>query len=219
MFAQQADDLGACVRALHGNHRQLRPLDHFHAIGGGLLVDPGQVLLARGGVDHQTEEGFIEEINDQVVDHPTVGVQHRRVQRLARRLELVDRIGEQVAQELARARAAQVDHGHVADVEHAGVGAHGVVLLDLRAIVEGHVPAAEVHHPGAQGAVAVVEDGLLGHGRVLAKRPALFQMGHAAAAWPPTRSDQTSCTRRVMPSVATIRTAAPAGRSGPSTLQ
>src|SRR5690606_9866112 len=29
------------------------------------------------------------------------------------------------------------------------------------------VPAAEVHHPGAEGAVGIVEDGLAGHGGLL----------------------------------------------------
>ena len=81
-------------------------------------------------------------------------------------LQLVDVVGEQMAQELARARAVQVDDGHVRDVEHAGVAAHLLVLLDLRAVVDRHVPAAEVDHLRAERAVGFVEDGLLGHGEV-----------------------------------------------------
>ncbi|MNS84190.1 hypothetical protein D3C72_1180040 [compost metagenome] len=50
-------------------------------------------------------------------------------------------------------------------VEHAGVGAHGVVLFDLGAVVDRHVPAAEVDHAGAEGAVDGVEGrGLERHG-------------------------------------------------------
>ena len=39
--------------------------------------------------------------------------------------------------------------------------AHGVVLLDLRAVVDGHVPAAEIDHAGAGGAVDGVQRGRL----------------------------------------------------------
>ncbi len=129
-----------------------------------LLLDPGQVLLARRGVDDDAEEILGEEIDDEIVDDAAVRIEHARVERLAGDLQLVDAVREQVAQELARARAVQVDHGHVRDIEHAGVAAHLVMLLDLRAVVERHVPAAEVDHLGAGGAVGIVEDGLLGHG-------------------------------------------------------
>jgi hypothetical protein len=94
----------------------------------------------------------------------------RRVQRLARLLQLVDRVGDEVAQERACARAGEVDHGHVRDVEHAGVAAHQVVFVELRAVVDRHVPATEVHHLRAQRAVGLVEDGLVGHARDPATR-------------------------------------------------
>ena len=68
-----------------------------------------------------------------------------------------DVVGEQPAQVVAHPLAAQVHDAHVRDVEHAGVAAHRVVLLDLRAVVDGHVPAAEVHHAGAGGGVDVME--------------------------------------------------------------
>ncbi len=158
---QQRDHLLAGGRALHRDHREVRSLLDAHVEGGGLLTDPRQILFAGGGVDHEAEEVFGLVVDDQVVDHPALRIQHAGVQRLARHLELVDRVGQQVAQEVAHARAVQVDHGHVADVEHAGVAAHQVVFVQLRAVMDGHVPAPEVHHLGAQGAVAGVEDGLL----------------------------------------------------------
>jgi hypothetical protein len=49
------------------------------------------------------------------------------------------------------------------DVEHAGVRAHLMVLVDLRAIGDRHVPAAEIDHAGAEFAVAGVQHGLLAH--------------------------------------------------------
>src|SRR3546814_5635830 len=59
---------------------------------------------------------------------------------------------------------------YVRDVEHAGIAAHLVVLLDLRTVVERHVPAAEVDHLRAEGAVGVVEDRLAGHGGLVGGR-------------------------------------------------
>ena len=79
-------------------------------------------------------------------------------------VQLVDVVGEREAQEVARAGAFEVDDAHVRHVEHAGVAAHRVVLLDLRAVVDRHVPAAEVDHAGARGAVRGVEDGGFEHG-------------------------------------------------------
>jgi hypothetical protein len=60
-------------------------------------------------------------------------------------------------QVLADARAAQVHGAHVRDVEHARVAAHRVVLLELGAVVERHVPAAEVDHARAEFDVSRVE--------------------------------------------------------------
>jgi hypothetical protein len=39
-----------------------------------------------------------------------------------------------------------------------------MVFLDLRAVVERHVPAAEIDHLRAKRAMGGVEHGLLGHG-------------------------------------------------------
>src|SRR3546814_8310960 len=97
-------------------------------------------------------------------------VEHAGVQRLARLLQLVDRVGDQPAQEITHLRPVQVDHGHVRDVEHAGIAAHLVVLLDLRTVVERHVPAAEVDHLRAEGAVGVVEYRLAGHSGLVGGR-------------------------------------------------
>src|SRR5690606_34820500 len=126
------------------------------------------------GIGHHAEEVLAQVVDDQVVDHPAVLVQHARVQRLAPDLQLVDRVGEQVAQELPGALAVQVDHRHVADVEHPGVAADVVMLLDQLAVVEPHVPSADVAHPRAERTVAVVEDGFTGHGDPACKWAAII---------------------------------------------
>ena len=79
--------------------------------------------------------------------------------------QLVDVVGERVAQKIARSPIRvlicvlicvpwlEIDREHVRDVEHARVAAHRVVLLDLRAVADRHVPAAEIDHLCAGGAV------------------------------------------------------------------
>ncbi|MNY37217.1 hypothetical protein D3C86_1717630 [compost metagenome] len=76
-------------------------------------------------------------------------------------------IGQQVLQVGLGLAAADIDHAHVGDVEDPAVAAHLMVFLDLRAIVQRHVPATEVDHLGAQGEVQVIERGALSHGYLL----------------------------------------------------
>src|SRR5450759_525866 len=95
-----------------------------------------------------------------------------------------------MAQELARARAVQVDHRHVRDVEHTCIATHRMVFPDLRAVVDRHVPAAEVDHLRAERPVGFIEDGLVGHGgdrglgRALSREVAVM----SPPRWQPPRS-------------------------------
>ncbi len=41
---QQVDDIGACVGALHGDHREVAALFHAHIEAYGLLADPLQIF-------------------------------------------------------------------------------------------------------------------------------------------------------------------------------
>jgi len=50
------------------------------------------------------------------------------------------------------------------ETKHAGVASHLMMLLELRAVVDGHFPAGEVHHPGLGREVLWVQGGALGHG-------------------------------------------------------
>ena len=70
-------------------------------------------------------------------------------------------------EERVRLRPLDLDLAHVRDVEDAGVGAHGPVLLDDALVLDGHLPAGERHHPRPERDVAVVE------------RRALERLGHA----------------------------------------
>jgi hypothetical protein len=130
-----------------------------------LRFHPGHVLVGATGVDDDAEPGFVEEIDDQVVHHAAAFVQHAGVQRLAGGLQLVDVVGHQFLQEVTRAFTLQINRQHVRHIEHAGVAAHDMVFLDLRAVVDGHFPAGEIHQLGVGFTVFVVERCLFEHVR------------------------------------------------------
>ena len=67
--------------------------------------------------------------------------------------ELRGVVGGDVLDQLERMRAADFDLAHVADVEQARGGARGHVFGDDAGILDRHVPAAEIHHPGAHAAM------------------------------------------------------------------
>jgi hypothetical protein len=45
----------------------------------------------------------------------------------------------------------------VADIEDSDGATHGVVLIDDAGVLDGHVPSAEIHHPGSKGAMDGIE--------------------------------------------------------------
>jgi hypothetical protein len=49
------------------------------------------------------------------------------------------------------------DLAHMADIEQAGGGSNGRVLFEDSRVLEGHVPAAKVHHFGAHSDVRGVQ--------------------------------------------------------------
>ncbi len=155
---QQLRDFRARIRTLHRDHREVGALGELDAERLRLRAHPGQVLVARAGVHDDAEPGLGQKIDDEVVDDAAGLVEHAAVERLARSGQLRHVVREQAAQELAHLGAASVDHAHVRHVEDARIAAHGVVLLDLRAVVDGHVPPAEIHHARALLDVQVIEE-------------------------------------------------------------
>jgi hypothetical protein len=137
--------LGPWTAIIARSRRTVRPRAAFGQAG----LHPGHVLVGGAGIDDDAPGGVGEVIDDQVVDHAAFRVQHAGVQRLARFDQLGHVVGDEAAQEGLAAGADEVEGQHVGDVEHAGVTAHGVVLLDLGAVIDRHVPAGEVDHAGA----------------------------------------------------------------------
>ncbi|EHC33465.1 hypothetical protein LTSEALA_4369 [Salmonella enterica subsp. enterica serovar Alachua str. R6-377] len=43
----------------------------------------------------------------------------------------------------------KIDNGHMRYIKHPGIGAHSVVFIKLRAVMQGHHPAMKIDHAGA----------------------------------------------------------------------
>ena len=163
---QHLPDALARVRALHRDHGEIaarRDGQRARALGGERR-EPGDVLLCGGGVDDEAKPVLAQKIDDEIVEHAAVVPEQARVERLAGNGKLVDVVRERVAQEIAYVSAAKIDREHVRHVEHAGIAAHRMVLLELRAVGHRHVPSAEVDHLRARGAMHGMKRSLAKHG-------------------------------------------------------
>jgi len=165
-LGHQFGDLVPGVGALDRQHRQLRALVQLHVVAGEPSLHPGHVLITGGGIDHQAITG-LDAIDDHVVDHPAVLVEHRAVQGATRSVEALDIIGQQMAQPSLGLAAGDIDHGHVRDIEHTAVTSYLMVLLDLRTVMQWHIPTAKIDHLRAKGEVQVIERRTLSHGFLL----------------------------------------------------
>ena len=119
-------------------------------------ADVLEILLLVGGVDAQEVVVLGDLVDQDIVHEPAVLVEQPGVVRLAG-LQLVDGVGGDEIGELGGFGAVDFDLAHVADIEDADGAAHGVVLIDDAGVLDGHVPPAEIHHLGSQGAMNGIE--------------------------------------------------------------
>ena len=94
------------LRALHGEHREVRALVDLDVEVRRVLADPGEILVARAGVHDHAEPGFVEEVDDEIVDDAAGLVEHAAVERLAGLVQLADVVGEQALRKGAHVLAA-----------------------------------------------------------------------------------------------------------------
>jgi hypothetical protein len=132
-------------RSLNRQHRQIVAFAPSRAEAFGDGRDPGQILVAGGGVQHQPVADFAPVVDDQVVNHAACFVQHAGIERLAG-IQAGDIVGQQMAQQCAGRRGVgEIHDRHVRHVEQAGGAAHPMVFVELRTVVQRHIPAAEIH--------------------------------------------------------------------------
>ncbi len=165
-LGDQFGNLVPGLRALDGEHRQLGALVQLHVVGAELGVHPGQILIAGRGVEHQPVS-VVEAVDDHVVDDATALIEHGAVQRPAGAVQTFDVVGQQMLEPGLGLGAGDIDHGHMGNIEHPAIAAHFVVLLDLRAVMQWHVPTAKIDHLRAEREVQVIQRRTLSHGFLL----------------------------------------------------
>ena len=144
--------------------------------GSDLGANPLVVFLPGAGVDDQQIVVVAELVHQDVVDKRSLGIEHGRVLRLADG-ELRRIVHGKGLDGRQRARAAELDVAHVADVKQPYSGADRHVLGGNAGVFDRHIPASEIDHFGAELPVDTIQCGLAqgrsdgrGHGEFLGKK-------------------------------------------------
>ena len=86
-----------------------------------VLFYPGKIFLPRGGVHDKPVAPLTQEVDDEIVYHATIVIEHAAIECLARLLEPGNIIGKDSLQEAGGIDAAHIDYGHMRYIEHAGI--------------------------------------------------------------------------------------------------
>ncbi|CAM5645346.1 hypothetical protein SAURM35S_07265 [Streptomyces aurantiogriseus] len=148
---------------LDGDQRVVVPVvTHLGVEAGRTLGQRVQHDLRVGGVGDDQVLGGLglgEPVDDQVVQDAAVGAADHGVAGAAD-ADGGDVADEREVQEGRRLRPGHGDLAHVGEVEQPGLRPHGVVLVALGAVAQGHVPAGEVGHRRAERTMQGVEGGM-----------------------------------------------------------
>jgi hypothetical protein len=154
---QNADRL----RPLNGELR-IRVADIFHLAVElrSLPGDPGEILVAVGGVDAKEIVVGRQAMDEDVVHEGSPRREQAGILRLAV-LKFCGVVAAHALNEVKRLRAAQFDFAHMRHIEDAGARSHGQMFFDRsRRVLHGQVPAAEINHFAAGSPMHVAERGL-----------------------------------------------------------
>ena len=145
------------LRPLYGDDRKLAMLvDDGHVIRRDRREAPDNLAGVRR-VRHEMQVVVAAVVDDQVIDDATGRlVAAQGVLRLPGS-DPIEVVGQACVDEVLRAGPAHLDVAEVTDVEEPDVVAHRRVLLDNAGVLNGHLPAAELGQPRAQGDVPVVQ--------------------------------------------------------------
>ena len=144
------------------------------------MPNPCEVFFRRAGIHHEAIRIGAKEIDDQVIDNAALGIEHAAVQGFAGDLEFGDVVRQQEAQKIAAAGTLQVDYQHVGNIKHARCPADGVMLLDLRAVMQRHIPSAKIDNARAGLDVFCVLRCLEPHSKIPLREPRLSSAGSFA---------------------------------------
>ena len=97
---------------------------YFDTKSRGVVWQRGQIFFGGTGIDDEAEEILTLEINDEVVDHTGLLIEHAGIERLAWHFQFGDVVSNEMASELTCAGAFQVYRRHVRSIKHAASVAH-----------------------------------------------------------------------------------------------
>src|SRR6185312_5324370 len=103
------------------------------------------------------EMGFGQKINDEIVYYAPPGVKHATVKGLTGLRQLVYVISEYPPQKKTCSFALDIHRQHMRHIEHARVTPHLLMLVELRTIMQGHLPPAEIDHLGLHVVVSLIK--------------------------------------------------------------
>lgn len=132
-------------------------------------LHPGEVLVDHRGVDDEEEVVRAGAVGDEVVDDAAALVEHQGVMAVAWG-EGEEVVGEEGIEPPGGGFATDDELAHVGDVEDPAVVADGVVFLEDRLVLDGHVPAGEGDEAGAEGEVGAFQRAVFEVGRHAAER-------------------------------------------------
>ena len=133
------------MRALHREHRvAVGDVAHGDVEAATPATEPIEVGPMVGGVGDDQPAVVAEPVGEEIVEDPPALVAQARVLGAAD-IDGADVVGEHPLQEGERPGPLDLDLPHVGNVEHPGVGANRRVLLADPLILNGHLPAGEVH--------------------------------------------------------------------------
>ena len=155
-------------RALHREHGKIGALLQCH-VSLKTPTHPVEVLFTGRGI-HDKTPAAVPTIDDKVIENAAILVEQCRVLGAARRLKPCYVVRQQLAQPRRGVLALHVDNRHVRDIKNAGRPPHRMVFLELRPVVQRHLPTMKVDELRVACSVLFVESGSV-HGEVLQQDP------------------------------------------------
>ena len=149
---------------MDGKNGQIRPFGDRDLESISLRVHPGQVF-ATGRAIHHDAIPKAHSVDNQIINDPAIRSQHGAVEGLPRLFQPGNVISEQMAQVPLRISPAHIDDSHMGYIKYAYRVTNLVVFLNLRAVIDRHVPAGEVDNFRAGVEVLLVKRSAFSHGR------------------------------------------------------
>ncbi len=137
------------------------------------------VLGDHGGIHHQKILPVTQAIDDQVINHPALVIEHQGVLTVADS-QLAHIVGQSPVEKVLSPGSFDQELAHVGDVKDPHLLPHRLVLIHDARVLHRHLPSGKGHHAGGQLQMGLMERGTIQRG-----------FGHRRPIWRPTLPCQT----------------------------